>query len=121
MKVVVKSFLSAFLLIGLLAVAIKAEAKPKSETVTIKTSAICGSCKNRIEKVLKATAGVEEAVLNVNNKKVKVKYDPSQITADQIRQVIAKTGYDADDVKKDEAAFNKLPTCCQRPMEGDHE
>lgn len=121
MKNHAKTFLSAILLITIMAVSIKAEAKPKSETVTIKTSAICGSCKNRIEKVLKATAGVEEAVLNVNNKKVKVKYDPSQITADQIRQVISKTGYDADDVKKDEAAFNKLPACCQRPMEGDHD
>ena len=56
-----------------------------------------------------------------NNKKVKVKYDPNQITPEQIRQVISKTGYDADNVKKDEEGFNKLPACCQRPMEGDHD
>jgi copper chaperone CopZ len=91
----------------------------KSETITIKTSAICGSCKKRIEKALLNTAGVEEAILNLNNKKVKVKFDPSVTNAAAIRQVIANTGYDADDVKKNEDAFNKLPECCQRPMEGD--
>ncbi|MCW5908955.1 MAG: heavy-metal-associated domain-containing protein [Chitinophagales bacterium] len=91
----------------------------KSETVTIKTSAICGACKKRIEKALLNTTGVEEAILNLNNKKVKVKFNASVTSAAAIRQVIAGTGYDADDVKKNEDAFSKLPECCQRPMEGD--
>ncbi len=121
MKVSVKSFFAAFLLITMLATAIRVEARPKSATVTIQTSAICGSCKNRIEAALKATEGVEEAMLNLNTKKVKVKYNPAKVSENQIRLVIVNSGYDADDMKKDEAAFHKLPMCCQKPMPGDHD
>ena len=115
----VKSLISAFALVVFLSIGVQASENQKSEVATIKTSAICGSCKKRIEKVLLATPGVEEALLNLNNKKVKVKFDASKTTVAQLRQIIADTGYDADDVKKNEAAFNKLPECCQRPMEGD--
>ena len=86
----------------------------KTEVVNIQTSAICESCKARIERALKSTPGVAEANLNLDNKKIKVKYYPEKITADQIRTVIANTGYDADNVKKTETAFNNLPHCCQK-------
>lgn len=86
----------------------------KKETVTIQTSAVCESCKNRIEKALKGTDGVLEASLNLNNKKVKVKYDPDKISVAQIKTKISTTGYDADDVKKDGAAYKSLPMCCQK-------
>lgn len=119
MNQLVKSFTASIALILFLSAGVYAAEKQKSETVTIKTSAICESCKKRIERVLLATPGVEEAQLNLNNKKVKVKFDPSKITAEQIRTVISNTGYDADEVKKNEDAFNKLPMCCQKPMEGD--
>lgn len=119
MKPILKSFMASVVLILVLSAGVYAAEKQKSEVANIKTSAICGSCKKRIERVLLATPGVEEAILNLNNKKVKVKFDASKVTLVQIKQVIADTGYDADDVKKNEDAFNKLPECCQRPMEGD--
>lgn len=114
-----KSFFASFVLIALLSLGVTAAEKGKSETVTIKTSAICGSCKARIEKVVKATAGVEEALLNLNNKKLKIKFNPQVTNADKLREVISAAGYDADAVKKNETAFEKLPACCQKPMEGD--
>ena len=119
MKIQLKSFFCSFILIAILSIGVTAAEKQKSQTITIQTSAICGSCKARIEKVLKATDGVEEVLLNLNNKKVKIKYDPSKINADKLREVIANTGYDADGVKKNEVAFGKLPMCCQKPMPGD--
>ena len=109
----------AAVLIAVMSAGVSAAVKQKSETVTIKTSAICNSCKNRLEKALKATDGVEEAALNLNNKKMKIKFDPAKTNANQLRQVIANTGYDADDVKKNETAYNNLPHCCQKPMEGE--
>ena|ERR1019366_1234171 len=112
-------FLSATTLILILSFALKAAVKGKGETVTIQTSAICESCKKRIEKAVKATDGVQEANLNLNNKKIKVKYDPALVSPDQIRTAIANTGYDADYIKKNEEAFNKLPMCCQHPEEGE--
>ena len=114
-----KSFLCSFILIAVLSIGVTAAEKQKSQTVTIKTSAICGSCKARIEKAVKGTEGVEEALLNLNNKKIKINYDPSKTNPDILREVIAATGYDADGVKKNETAFAKLPMCCQKPMPGD--
>lgn len=114
-----RSFTATLVLIMLVSVAVQAVANQKSKVISIKTSAICGSCKARLEKALKATEGVEEAMLNLNNKHMKVKYDPMKTNPDKLREVIANTGYDADDVKKNETAFSKLPECCQRPMEGD--
>ena len=81
--------------------------------LTIQTSAICESCKNRIEKALKATDGIVSANLNLDNKKIKVKYDPTKLSPDQIRAAIAGTGYDADGVKANADAFKALPPCCQ--------
>ncbi|MDB5282382.1 MAG: Heavy metal transport/detoxification protein [Bacteroidota bacterium] len=113
-------FLSATALIFILSFGLKAAVMPKGETVTIQTSAICESCKKRIEKVVKATDGVMEANLNLNNKKLKVKYDSAVISPDQIRTAIANSGYDADYIKKNDEAFNKLPKCCQHPEDGKH-
>ncbi len=121
MKSTIKSVTVAVLLIVLVGSAIRSEARAKSAVINIKTSAICGSCKKRIEGALKSTEGIQEAVVNLNNKVVKVKYDPAKISQNQIRLVIVNAGYDADDMKKDEAAFNKLPMCCQKPMAGDHD
>lgn len=118
MKTNLKSFATATLLILFLSVGIKASAKTKSAVVTIQTSAICESCQARLEKALKATPGVMEANLNLTNKKVKVKYDPDKLSENQIRLVITQTGYDADDMKADAKAYEKLPHCCQRPEKG---
>lgn len=101
------------------ATALHANPPGKSKVVNIKTSAICGSCKNRIEKALRTVNGVEEVVLNLNSKQVKVKYNPQDTNPDALRAVISKVGYHADDVKRDEAAYNLLPECCQRVVPGD--
>jgi copper chaperone CopZ len=119
MKRSIKQFFYAVILVAAMSTGVTAAEKQKSQIVTIQTSAICGSCKARLEKVLNATDGVEEAMLNLNNKKMKIKYDPAKTNPDKLREVISNTGYDADNVKKKEESYAKLPQCCQRPMEGD--
>ncbi|MES2621621.1 MAG: heavy metal-associated domain-containing protein [Bacteroidota bacterium] len=114
MKATFKSFLGAFILIAILSASFEAAAIGKSKVVNIKTSAICGSCKARIEKALASAEGVEAAVLNLNSKQVKVKYDPAKTSPEKLREVVAGTGYSADDVKANEEAFNKLPGCCKK-------
>ena len=32
---------------------------------------------------------------------------------EEIKEAISKLGYDADEVKADSAAYNKLPSCCK--------
>lgn len=112
-----KSFFCAVALIMVLSAGVNATERQKNETVTIQTSAVCESCKARLEKKIKAIDGVEEAYLNLNNKKMKIKYNPAKTNAQALREVIVNTGYDADALKKNPEAFNKLPQCCQKPME----
>lgn len=113
MKSTMKSFVYAFVLIAFLGIGIEAAAKTKTAVITIQTSAVCGSCKARIEKALKATDGVMEASLNLETKKVKVKYNPDKLSENQVRLAITNAGYDADDMKADKTAYNQLPGCCQ--------
>jgi mercuric ion binding protein len=114
MKTRIKYFAGALLLIMLLASSASVSAKAKAEVVTIQTSAVCESCKARIERALKSSDGIIEANLNLDNKKIKVKYNPEKTSPDQIRTIIANTGYDADNVKKTAEGFSKLPHCCQK-------
>jgi copper chaperone CopZ len=86
-----------------------------SQTVKIKTSAICEMCKERIEKNLALTKGVEKSDLNLEDQSnITVVYNPDKIDVDKIRQVIAKTGYDADEVKAVKKSYDKLPNCCKK-------
>jgi periplasmic mercuric ion binding protein len=114
MKTQFKFLLSAVILVAILSSWVSAPVKPRAEVVSIQTSAVCESCKNRIEKALKSTDGVISANLNLDDKKIKVKYSPDKISPNQIRTVIANTGYDADGVKKNPDAFTALPKCCQK-------
>jgi mercuric ion binding protein len=108
----IKIFIPA-LIICLMSVSVFAQ-KAKLETVNIKTSAICESCQNRIQKALIKTKGISKASLNIDTKIVTVKYDPSIITVDKIRTAISMTGYDADDVKADANGYKSLPDCCKK-------
>lgn len=83
------------------------------ETASIKTNAECGMCKDRIEGKLNYEKGIIFAELDVPSKVVTVKYKKDVISLAQIRTIISEIGYDADDVKANTNAQNKLPACCQ--------
>lgn len=92
---------------------VNAEGK-KTEEVKIKTSAQCDMCKERIEKALAFEKGVKKADLDLKTKEVTVTYNPKKISVEQIKKAIAGAGYDADEVKANDAAYAKLPKCCQK-------
>jgi len=85
----------------------------QTKQVEIQTSAKCGDCKGRIENALNYTKGVKFAELDMATKKVTVKFKSSKITLDEIKEVLANTGYDADEVKAKPEAVEKLPSCCK--------
>jgi periplasmic mercuric ion binding protein len=86
-----------------------------TQTVKIKTSAICEMCKERIEKNLALTKGIEKSDLNLEDQSnITVVYNPDKIDVAKIKQVIAETGYDADDVKAIKKSYEKLPNCCKK-------
>jgi len=82
-------------------------------TIVLQTSAQCGQCKERIEGKLNYTKGIKFAELDLENKKVTIKYTTSKISALEIKALIASIGYDADDVKAKKEDVLKLPLCCQ--------
>lgn len=81
--------------------------------VKIKTSAQCDMCKDRIEDKLNYTSGVKYAELDVDSKVLTVKYSTKKLSKKDVQNLVADLGYNADDVKRNEAAHSKLPGCCQ--------
>ena len=110
------SFGIKFLFLLMVFTAGKAQAQEKQQkiqTVVIMTSSECGDCKERIEGALNYTKGVVFAELDVETKKVTVRFVTKKISLQQVKEAIAAIGYDADDVKAVPAAQKKLPKCCQ--------
>ena len=85
-----------------------------SDTVSIHTSAQCGTCKKKIEHDLAYVKGVKTAVLDLVTKNVVVVYNPAKTSPQKIREAIARSGYDADVVLADPKAYNELQQCCKK-------
>jgi copper chaperone CopZ len=102
------------ILIGTGNQSIAQEKKKDSEEIKIKTSAVCGMCKDRIETNLSSEKGVKSVSLDTETKIVTVGYNPEKTDPAKIRTAISKIGYDADDVKADPVAYAKLPGCCKK-------
>jgi periplasmic mercuric ion binding protein len=103
-----------FLILCTLAKGSFATGEPK--TIKIKTSAVCGMCKRKIEKNLAFEKGVEEATLDLNSKIVTISYNPKKTNPIKLKKAIANTGYDADEVDATEEAYNKLSSCCKKDV-----
>lgn len=88
----------------------------KVETIKIKTSAVCGMCKDRLEGGLAFEKGIKDVVLDVETKELTIKYNTKSTTPDEIRKKVSKLGYDADDVPADKKAYEKLPACCKKDV-----
>lgn len=106
---------SLFMAIAILSLP-KSSFAQKTTSETIPVSGNCGMCKATIEKAAKK-AGATSADWNVDSKALTVKYNSSTTNAAKIQQSIAAVGYDTRDFKATDAAYNKLPACCQYDKE----
>ncbi|NBA87421.1 heavy-metal-associated domain-containing protein [Emticicia sp. CRIBPO] len=103
-----------FVMFGLISFGSNAQKASVADQVEIKTSAVCGMCKKRIERDLGLTKGIESANLNLDDKVVTVKFNPKKTNAAKIKQQISKIGYDADEVVANQKSHDALPDCCQK-------
>lgn len=85
-----------------------------SETIKIKTDAVCGECKARIEGNVVKLKGVKNAILNLEDKVLTVTYNTDKVDAATIKKAVTETGYSADDVAGDDKVRTSLPHCCQK-------
>jgi len=84
----------------------------KTGTDTIKVAGNCGMCKSNIEKAAK-DAGATSAVWDKTTKLLVVEYDAVKTSNMDIQKKVAAAGYDTQDVKASDKAYNKLEKCCQ--------
>ncbi|EGQ4188005.1 copper-translocating P-type ATPase [Staphylococcus pseudintermedius] len=79
----------------------------QEETFKI-TGMTCAACSTRIERVLQREAGIDQINVNLVMENGTVKYDPSQISIEEIYERVAKIGYEAFPMEtKDETAKRK--------------
>ena len=87
----------------------------QKETVKILTSAPCIGmcCKDRIEQEMQFTKGVRAVDLDIESGILTVTFKTKKTDVNKLRQVISSIGYNADDVKGNKKAHDKLPSCCR--------
>ena len=87
----------------------------QKETVKILTSASCVGicCKDRIEQEMQFTRGVTGVDFDIESQVLTVTFKTKKTDADKLRKAISLIGYNADDVKANKKAHDKLPSCCQ--------
>jgi periplasmic mercuric ion binding protein len=111
---IIKSVILVAIAVFMLNGKTNAQTSEKTDTVKILTSAVCGMCKTRIESKMAYEKGVVSVVLDNDTKICTIVYKTDKTSPDNLRLAISKIGYDADDVKADPKAYEKLPGCCKK-------
>ncbi len=84
------------------------------ETTVIKVpTVVCSSCVSTITKALKKVDGVKTTTIDLKKKTATVTFASAKTSVNKIETAIAKAGYDANNVKRDPAAYEKLGECCK--------
>jgi|SRR5688572_27071491 len=113
-----KKFLAVLVAATAISFAGNSQTKPVVTAVIKTPNALCQVCKERIEGQLKRYDGMVEATVNFKKAETKVKYITDRINIEEIKAIIANTGYDADDVPAAEDAYARLPKTCKKFEDG---
>ena len=89
-----------------------------AETIIIQTNAYSAKSNDILKETLPFVKGVKEYKFDEATSRVAVAYNPKQTKPETIRAAIAKLGFNADDVKANEKAREKLPKECTTPPKG---
>jgi mercuric ion binding protein len=90
------------------------QGKAKVETTVVKVpTVVCNSCVSTITKALKKVDGVKATKIDLEKTTATVTYVSTKTTLPMIEKAIANAGYDANNTKRDPAAYEKLDACCK--------
>lgn len=81
--------------------------------MVLKSSIVCGMCKDTIEKGLAYEKGVKSAFVDVDENTITVHYKPKKISEKEVKEAINKLGYVAGDMKPTQAQYDTLHGCCK--------
>jgi mercuric ion binding protein len=84
----------------------------QTKTDTVKVWGNCDECKSKIEKAA-IKAGAVSADWSDETYLLVVNYAADKTSVLDIEKSIAAVGYDTQHVKAEDAAYKKLPKCCQ--------
>jgi copper chaperone CopZ len=59
----------------------------------------CAHCKQTVESTLKEFEGVKEAIVDIDNKRVALTYDPDKVELSKLEEALSEEGYDVADVR----------------------
>ncbi|MGY3779594.1 heavy-metal-associated domain-containing protein [Isobaculum melis] len=65
------------------------------KTMVKVTGMSCEHCVKRVTDALEGTAGVAKAKVNLKKEQAKIKFEPAEVTVEQLVAVIKETGYEA--------------------------
>lgn len=66
------------------------------EEVTIQVQGMtCGGCVSNVNAVLQALPGVEQAQASLPQSNATVRFDPAQVSVEQLRAAVEEAGFDA--------------------------
>ncbi len=99
-----------FLPLGLLA---QTTENQEVADIKVKTTAVCGMCKGRIESNLGTQKGVVSAKLDLPTNIISIQYKTTEVTKEVLLAFISNMGYAADDIPANQVSYDKLPKCCQ--------
>lgn len=70
-------------------------------------------CKDRIERALAFEKGVKSSILQMDDKKLRVVFNSKKTSPEKIKKAVSALGYQADEIKANPEAYQKLPECCK--------
>jgi periplasmic mercuric ion binding protein len=97
-----------------------AKTKVKTAKAIIKTHFNCDHCKKcetcglKFEAELYITKGIKTFSIDEKAMTIAVIYNPKRVDLRTIKTAISKLGFDADEVKADPMAYEKLDDCCKK-------
>ncbi|KAK4260574.1 hypothetical protein QN277_003670 [Acacia crassicarpa] len=80
---------------------------PQGKAVFSVTGMTCAACAGSVEKAVKRLPGIRDAVVDVLNGKALVRYFPSMVTEERIREAIEDAGFEAKSI--DEESIKEKP------------
>lgn len=116
---VIKQFLLMSLLIMCSGSAF-AQKQKTIEKAIIKTNIYCShclkclTCGSMFQKVLLREKGVQMVTVNEKEMLIEVVYNTKKTDLMKVKTAITRLGYDADDLKADEVAYEALDNCCKK-------
>jgi copper chaperone CopZ len=119
MKRFILLFIAAILTVAVVSAQLKQSAEMlKADSQILKTiikvpTIVCGSCVTTVTTALKKVDGVKTAKVDLKKKTATVTYASAKVTVDKLEKAIADAGYDANKVKRNPEAYEKLDACCK--------